>query len=152
MKQTGRTKTFYAREAILAHLEDPGGLLSFSRNCCTRSPVVMKQCISSEDVVKVTWSGRLTIPDLGAQIVTQDGQKQNAMTGLRGFYEFTHCSCCRSSPVREAVKGEAMKFGAIGWEIIAFCVEIRDDELVILPPRLTSPRSLRLKLRHAAFF
>ncbi|WP_269707374.1 TraY domain-containing protein [Klebsiella pneumoniae] len=37
-KQTGRTKTFYAREAILAHLEDPGGLLSFSRNCCTRSP------------------------------------------------------------------------------------------------------------------
>ncbi|WP_269707366.1 TraY domain-containing protein [Klebsiella pneumoniae] len=36
-KQTGRTKTFYAREAILAHLEDRG-LLSFSRNCCTRSP------------------------------------------------------------------------------------------------------------------
>ncbi|WP_269707456.1 TraY domain-containing protein [Klebsiella pneumoniae] len=36
-KQTGRTKTFYAREAILAHLEDPR-IIIFSRNCCTRSP------------------------------------------------------------------------------------------------------------------
>ena len=50
-KQTGRTKTFYAREAILAHLEDLEDYYLFSRNCRTRSRGD-EAVHSSEDVRK----------------------------------------------------------------------------------------------------
>ncbi|WP_332367248.1 hypothetical protein [Klebsiella pneumoniae] len=42
-KQTGRTKTFYAREAILAHLEDPEDYYLSAETAAFA--VVMKQCI-----------------------------------------------------------------------------------------------------------
>ncbi|WP_269688974.1 TraY domain-containing protein [Klebsiella pneumoniae] len=43
-KQTGRTKTFYAREAILAHLEDLR-IIIFQQKLLHAFAVVMKQCI-----------------------------------------------------------------------------------------------------------
>ncbi|WP_269707404.1 TraY domain-containing protein [Klebsiella pneumoniae] len=45
--KTGRTKTFYAREAILAHLED-WRIIIFQQKLLHAFAVVMKQCIRSK--------------------------------------------------------------------------------------------------------
>ncbi|WP_027184838.1 type II toxin-antitoxin system RelB family antitoxin [Desulfovibrio inopinatus] len=49
-KKTGRTKTFYAREAILAHLEDLEDYC-FAAESYAEFWINNKDCISAEDVV-----------------------------------------------------------------------------------------------------
>ncbi|WP_420062541.1 type II toxin-antitoxin system RelB family antitoxin [Klebsiella pneumoniae] len=53
--KTGRTKTFYAREAILAHLEDPEDYY-LSAETAARVRRGDEAVHSSEDVREVTWS------------------------------------------------------------------------------------------------
>ncbi len=78
-----RTKNVYAREAILAHLED-WRIIIFQQKLLHAFAVVMKQSSQREEV---TWSGRLNYSDRALKSLRKVDKPER--TTDCGFYEFT---------------------------------------------------------------
>ncbi len=123
-KQAGRTKDIYAREAILAHLEDTRRIIIFQQKLRVRRGDEAVHSVERREEVAV-WT--IAIPS-GALKSLRKMDKQN--DGL-WIARRLHCSCCRSRQSGSRSK-TSWASSAIGWEIIAFCVRSEMTSLLSL--------------------